>query len=179
MSRDRPFWEAEWRNLALFNYEDDPVLLEPFVPAGTELDAWKGKTFVSVVGFLFLETRLKGVQIPFHGSFEEVNLRFYVRREVEGEVRRAVTFIKEFVPKPAVSILARLFYNENYSAVPMSHSFEGLDDETTSSRSLPYSWRPAGSGSPVSGAAAERAETRAFSNSRPRSRGDVHVRPGG
>ena len=70
-----------------------------------------------------------------------------MRREVEGEARRAVTFIKEFVPKPAVSILARLFYNENYSAVPMRHSFEGLDDETTSSRSLTYSWSHAGSDS--------------------------------
>jgi uncharacterized protein YqjF (DUF2071 family) len=147
MTGKRPFLEAEWRHLALFNYEVDPALVEPFVPAGTQLDLFEGKAYVSVVGFLFLETRVMGMQVPFHGSFEEVNLRFYVRREVEGEVRRAVTFIQEFVPKPAVSLVARLFYNENYATARMSHGFEGLDDETTSSRSLTYSWSHAGSDS--------------------------------
>jgi len=149
MSGERPFLEAEWRHLALLNYEVDPALLDPLVPAGTELDLWEGKAFVSVVGFLFLETRLKGVPIPLHGSFEEVNLRFYVKREVEGEVRRAVTFIQEFVPKPAVSLVARLFYNENYAAVPMSHSFEGFDDESSTARSLSYSWGRAGTESSI------------------------------
>jgi len=145
MSGRRPFLEAEWRHLALFNYEVDPILLESFVPAGTELDAWEGKTYLSVVGFLFLETHLKGVPVPFHGSFEEVNLRFYVRRHAEGEWRRAVVFLREFVPKPAVSLCARLFYNEPYATAPMSHDFEGLGDETTRARSLAYSWHHAGS----------------------------------
>jgi uncharacterized protein YqjF (DUF2071 family) len=140
MNRDRPFMEAEWRHLALLNYEVDPLLLEPFVPAGTTLDTWEDKSFVSVVGFMFLNSRIKGLPIPFHSSFEEVNLRFYVKREVEGEVRRAVTFIQEFVPKPAVSIVARLFYNENYAAVPMGHCIEGLDDPASTARSLSYSW---------------------------------------
>jgi uncharacterized protein YqjF (DUF2071 family) len=76
----KPFLTAEWRSLAMLNYEIDPAVLQPFVPAGTELDQWDGKTFVSVVGFMFLKTRVLGLAIPFHGDFEEVNLRFYVRR---------------------------------------------------------------------------------------------------
>jgi uncharacterized protein YqjF (DUF2071 family) len=144
MKTKQPFLEAEWRHLALFNFEVPPELLKPLVPLGTTLDAWEGKTLLSVVGFMFLDTRLAGVPVPLHASFEEVNLRFYVRREVGGELRRAVSFIKEFVPKPAVSVLARLFYNEPYSTARMDHEHI-LVDEEAGARSLMYSWRKRGS----------------------------------
>ena len=86
-----PFLTADWRYLALLNYVIDPEILQPLVPAGTELDDWQGRTFVSVVGFLFLDTRVRGIAIPFHRNFEEVNLRFYVRRRAPEGWRRAVT----------------------------------------------------------------------------------------
>ena len=75
------FLTAEWRYLAMLNYEIEPAVLAPFVPQGTELDSFDGKTFVSIVAFLFLDTRIGGIPIPFHRNFEEVNLRFYVRRK--------------------------------------------------------------------------------------------------
>jgi uncharacterized protein YqjF (DUF2071 family) len=111
------FLTAEWRHLAMINYAIDPDVLRPLVPAGTELDLWEGVAYVSLVGFMFLDTRLLGVPVPFHRSFEEVNLRFYVRC---GE-KRGVAFIKELVPKHAVAAVARWVYHENYEAVPMAH----------------------------------------------------------
>ncbi len=115
------FLSAEWRYLAMLNYEIDPVCLLPYVPSGTELDSWNGKTFVSIVGFLFLKTKVLGWSIPFHSSFEEVNLRFYVRRSSPEGWRRGVVFIKEIVPKPAIAMVARRVYNENYVALSMRH----------------------------------------------------------
>jgi uncharacterized protein YqjF (DUF2071 family) len=70
----RVFLTAEWRHLAMLNYIIDPALLKPLVPAGTELDFWGGQTYVSMVGFLFLNTRVRGIPIPFHRNFEEINL---------------------------------------------------------------------------------------------------------
>ena len=35
--------------------------------------------YVSLVGFMFKNTRLLNIPIPFHTDFEEVNLRFYVK----------------------------------------------------------------------------------------------------
>lgn len=106
----------------MLNYEVDAGLLLPFVPAGTELDRWQGKVFVSLVGFQFLKTKLFGfLPIPMHSNFEEVNLRFYVRREAGREVRRGVVFIRELVPRRAIAWVARTFYNENYVALPMAH----------------------------------------------------------
>ena len=117
MKRPGTFMTAEWKNLLMLNYSVDGSMLESFVPAGTELDAFDGTYYVSLVGFEFNRSRVFGMAIPFHQAFEEVNLRFYVRR---GE-KRGVVFIREFVPKLAVSMLARLLYNENYSYAPMSH----------------------------------------------------------
>ncbi|MES2995217.1 MAG: DUF2071 domain-containing protein [Verrucomicrobiota bacterium] len=121
------FLTAEWRWLAMLNYGIDPAVLEPFVPRGTELDAWNGKHLVSIVGFLFLNTRLKGIPIPGHQNFEEVNLRFYVRRKTPDGWRRGVSFIREIVPRRAIATIARVFYEEPYLALPMSHEirFEG------------------------------------------------------
>src|SRR5262245_31238756 len=111
----------------MLNFAIEPARLLPLVPAGTELDTWQGQTLVSLVGFLFENTRLLGVPIPGHRTFEEVNLRFYVRRTVDGEVRRAVTFIRELVPRRAIALVARLAYNEPYTALPMRHHFGASD----------------------------------------------------
>src|SRR5262245_20887686 len=111
---NRDFLTADWRYLVMINYEVDPEILHPYIPGGTELDQWQGRTFVSVVGFLFLRTRVLGLTIPFHHNFEEVNLRFYVRRRAIEGWRRGVVFIREIVPRWAIAAVAREFYNENY-----------------------------------------------------------------
>jgi uncharacterized protein YqjF (DUF2071 family) len=117
----RPLLSAEWRNLVLLNYEIDAEILQPYVPAGTELDFHSDKTYVSIVGFQFLNTRLYGFRIPGHVNFEEVNLRFYVRRRAQEGWRRGVVFIRELAPRRAVALTARWLYNENYLCVPMGH----------------------------------------------------------
>jgi uncharacterized protein YqjF (DUF2071 family) len=119
----RVFLSAEWRDLLILNYEVDGELLEGYVPPGTVLDSFEGKAYVSLVGFRFRHTKLLGVlPIPLHREFEEVNLRFYVRRREGNEDRRGVVFIAEIVPKRAVALVARLAYRENYLYFPMKHS---------------------------------------------------------
>lgn len=132
--RQAIFLTAEWKNLVMFNYAVDPRLLERFVPSGTELDLWQGTGYLSLVGFEFNHTRVSGVAVPFHGSFEEVNLRFYVKR---GK-RRGVAFIRELVPRRAVGMVARRFFNENYFCVPMAHRIRR--DAAEGLREAEYSW---------------------------------------
>jgi uncharacterized protein YqjF (DUF2071 family) len=122
---ERVFLSAEWSDLLLLNYEADPALLRRNVPRGTELDSFGGKTYVSLVGFRFLRTKLFGfLLIPFHVNFDEINLRFYVRRKSGGEIRRGVVFIREIVPRRAIAAIARLTYGENYVALPMRHRIQ-------------------------------------------------------
>lgn len=132
------FLTAEWLYLAMLNYEIDPALLARFVPAGTELDFWNGKSYASLVGFLFRDARVIGVPIPFHRHFEEVNLRFYVRRKAGDGWRRGVVFIKELVPRKMIAFVARTFYNENYVALPMSNRIEKCQADI---KSVSYFWR--------------------------------------
>jgi len=116
------FLTAEWRNLLMVNFIVDPVVLHPWIPRGTELDFDGGRTFVSVVGFRFLRTRVLGLPVPGHVNFDEVNLRFYVRRKRGTEWVKGVVFIKELVPRRAIAWVARTLYNENYVHVPMRSS---------------------------------------------------------
>jgi uncharacterized protein len=139
----RVFLTAQWRHLAIFNYVIDPALLASRVPAGTEIDFLDGRTFVSLVGFRFEGTRLFGVPIPFHRNFDEVNLRFYVRRREGTEWRRGVVFIKELVPRWAVATVARVLYNENYVTCPMRSAIS-LPDGPDGSGSVEYGWRLGG-----------------------------------
>src|SRR5580692_4849620 len=134
----RVFLSAEWRDLVMLNYEVEPGLLSRYVPPGTVLDSFQGRTFLSLVGFRFCRTKLLGcVPIPFHYNFDEVNLRFYVRRRAANENRRGVAFISEIVPRRAIATTARLAYGENYICLPMRHRSEtyGLN------KRLEYQWR--------------------------------------
>ena len=134
---DKIFLSAEWRDLLMLNYEVDPACLQKYVPFGTELDSFGGKTFVSLVGFRFCRTKLLGsISIPFHTEFEEINLRFYVKRREGNEIRRGVVFIAEIVPKRAIALTARLFYNEHYVRRPLAHRVQAGE----SKMAVEYSW---------------------------------------
>ena len=121
----------------MLNFAAEPRLLEPLLPQGTELDFHDGQTFLSVVGFLFFDTVVFGLPIPRHRDFEEVNLRFYVRRKNAGDWRRGVAFVRELVPRQAIAIVARTFYGEPYSALPMRHSLEHKEGRVLAE----YQWR--------------------------------------
>lgn len=131
------FLSAQWNNLIFFNYEVPPELLLPHLPKGTELDLWQGKALCSLVAFDFRRTLVLGLSIPWHKDFEEVNLRFYVTYKAKVgetlEIRRGVVFVRELVPRFAIAAIAKVFYNENYKATPMSHE--------CGPTSLSYSWK--------------------------------------
>lgn len=115
------FLLAEWNNVIMANYKVPEELLLPYVPYQTELDFFEGNTYVSLVGFMFLNTRLLGFSIPFHNNFEVVNLRFYVKHHEHGFWKRGVVFIKEIVPKQGISFIANNLYGENYETMKMKH----------------------------------------------------------
>ncbi|MBX3724050.1 MAG: DUF2071 domain-containing protein [Turneriella sp.] len=110
----KPFLTARWKNLFMVNYEVDAALLAPLVPKHCELDTFEGKHLVSLVAFQFLQTRVKGFRIPWHVNFPEINLRLYLKRTIQGETRRGVAFIKEIVPKRAITFVANTLFNEHY-----------------------------------------------------------------
>jgi uncharacterized protein len=142
----RVFLSAEWRDLVMLNYEVDAKLLNDYVPPGTELDSFDGRTYLSLVGFQFRRTRLFGaVPVPFHVDFEEVNLRFYVRHKEGNEDRRGVVFIAEIVPKWAIAKVARLVYGENYIRLPMQHRIDTIGATITAE----YKWQLNGAWSKI------------------------------
>jgi uncharacterized protein YqjF (DUF2071 family) len=130
------FLKAEWRKLAIANYKIDKSVLVKYLPVGTELDLWEGNCYVSLVAFMFKNTKLLGVKIPFHTNFEEANLRFYVRRFENGTWKRGVVFIKEIVPKWALTFVANTIYKENYQTMPMKHHWAVEEGK----RIVEYQW---------------------------------------
>jgi uncharacterized protein YqjF (DUF2071 family) len=132
------FLTAHWRKLIMAQYEVDPATLAPWLPPGLALDLYQGCCYVSLVGFLFDRVRVKGLAIPFHTRFEEVNLRFYVVREDEdGTRKRGVVFIREFVPRAAITVIARSLYEEPYATLPMRHRIAA----SPAALAVSYSWR--------------------------------------
>lgn len=133
----KTFLEAEWRKLAIANYSIEQKILNTYLPAKTELDLWNDTCYVSLVGFMFKDTKVKGLKIPFHINFEEVNLRFYVKFKDNGVWKRGVVFIKEIVPKPALTFVANAVYKENYETMPMRHSWTLSEDKLA----VEYKWK--------------------------------------
>jgi uncharacterized protein len=123
------FLRAKWLNLVMVNYEVNPTLLKNYVPRGTELDFYNGVCYVSVVGFLFKDTKLKGIYVPFHRTFEEINLRFYVRQRENDRWKRGVVFLREIVALPAIAAMANLLYKEHYQTHRTKHIWNLANEE--------------------------------------------------
>lgn len=136
----KKFLTAEWRKLVLVNYKVDPNILLKYLPKHTELDLWRNDCYVSLVGFMFVNTRVKGCKLPNHINFEEVNLRFYVKHENNDEVKRGVVFIKEIVPKSIITRVANAVYKEHYQTCEMQHDWESSNDNLQVS----YEWKNQG-----------------------------------
>lgn len=133
----KTFLTARWEHLLMANYKIAPYLLQPYLPHGIELDTYNGSAYLSLVGFMFNNTSIFKIPIPFFGSFEEINLRFYVKRIDGVEVKRGVVFVNETVPFKAVALLANWLYKEHYIAIPTKHAFKAseLADD------LQYEWK--------------------------------------
>ena len=140
--RRPPFLRAWWRDLAILNYEVDPSLLVPRVPAGCELDDWSGRHFVTLIGFKVQQARVLGVAVPFHSSFPEVDFRFYVRRLTGTTWRRGVVSIQELTPRRLVAFVGRRAYGGNFVTLPMRHAHLGASGQDT--HMYTYGWRRTG-----------------------------------
>lgn len=138
--KKRTFLDAQWRKLVMINYAVDPQLLKPYIPFETELDLWNDTCYVSLIGFMFVDTKMMRLRIPFHVNFEEINLRFYVKYKETEEYKRGVVFIKEIVPRPSLTLVANLLYNENYETLKTRHSWIEGDDDLT----VEYGWKKKG-----------------------------------
>lgn len=136
----RTFLDAQWRKLVMINYAVDPKVLQPYLPFETELDEWNGTCYVSLIGFMFVDTRMLKMRIPFHVNFEEINLRFYVKYKDTDGHKRGVVFIKEIVPRPALTFVANTLYKENYETLKTKHSWVESNDELT----VEYGWKKKG-----------------------------------
>lgn len=136
-TKQRSFMKAEWNDLLFINYEINRELLQNYLPKGTEIDLWNDKCYISLIGFMFEDVKVLGMKIPHHINFEEVNLRFYVKRFEDGIWKRGVVFIKEIVPKHAITFVANTLYNEQYQTLPMRH------ERTTENENLlfKYEWK--------------------------------------
>ncbi|MEP6764331.1 MAG: DUF2071 domain-containing protein [Gemmatimonadaceae bacterium] len=143
---ERPFLTAEWRDLIILTWEIDAGIIRSLLPRGTEIDMWKDDALISVVAFDFRNTRVRGIAIPFHTRFPEVNLRFYVKRKMaDGQWRRGVSFVKEMVPHAMIATVARRVYGEPYVSLPMRQVAvpeAPLNEQSgDGTRSLVYEWK--------------------------------------
>ena len=138
---ERPLLTAQWRNLLLLNFAVPTNVVARLVPPGTEPDEHEGQSYISVVGFQFLNVRLLGTPLPFHTRFPEINLRYYVHRTVGNEIRRGVVFAREIVPRRAVAVIANRLFNENYITRPMRSDIQIAGAELSPGDHVQYAWR--------------------------------------
>ncbi len=131
------FLKARWENIVMANYAVPAEVLNPYLPKGCELDLYKDSAYVSLVGFMFKNTRLFQIPIPWLGTFEEINLRFYVTRKEKSEIKRGVVFINETIPYKVVAWVANKLYKEHYTSIPTKNYIT----ITKTNKQIDYQWK--------------------------------------
>jgi uncharacterized protein YqjF (DUF2071 family) len=97
---------------------------------------------LSLVAFHFADNRVLGVPIPFAREYDQINLRFYVRRRLEdGGWRRGVVFLRELAPAKPVVAGARFVYGERYDCVPVTARVRPPGAAGTRGGRAVYRWR--------------------------------------
>jgi uncharacterized protein YqjF (DUF2071 family) len=139
----KPFLTAAWRDLLMLNFEIDAAVLEPYLPRGVEVDLHEGRALMSMVAFVFERPRLYGIPAPLSARIPEINLRFYVRRHVDGQWRPGIVFIKEIAPWRALpmAMVANHWYHEHYHLMPVRHQLRTLDEHDDARQHIHYAWK--------------------------------------
>ena len=120
MNEQKVFLTANWEYLLLVNYAVPQSILAPLLPKDCDLTLWNNQAFISIVGFQFNNTRVFKVKWPYFTHFLEINLRFYLNYKG----KKAVRFIREYVPSYLIAEIARRTYNEPYKKRKIEASFE-------------------------------------------------------
>jgi len=141
MPAERPFLTASWTEMLMINFAVSGDVIARLAPRGTEPDFFDGEAYITVVGFMFRDSRLFGIRFPGHSRFEEVNLRFYVRRRVGDSMRKGVVFVREIAPRPLVAATARWIYNESYVTRPMRNGLHLAGVSLAAGDGISYEWR--------------------------------------
>lgn len=131
------FLSATWEYLAMINYQVDPFILKSHIPPYTEIDLFEGKALVSLVGFLFNNTKVFGINWPMHTHFEEVNLRYYLKHFDGKQWKRGVCFVSEIVPRPFIAYTANFLFNEHYRPAKMFHNIRTDNNQIITE----YNWK--------------------------------------
>lgn len=119
----RKFLTTLWGYQWFQTWEVEPDLLLPYLPHKIGLYTERQKAIVSIVASFFENTKVKGIQVPFHVSFPQIDLRFYV----EHKNSLGIGFIKQIVPRYCISLWANRIFNEKYVTLPLE--FQRLNHE--------------------------------------------------
>src|SRR6267378_6070353 len=123
-----PFLTARWSHLLLVNLEAPEAVLRPIIPTPLELDHWRGKAYVSVVGVCMDTVRVgRGWRVPGFTAHAQVNFRTYVRFRD----RAGVWFIRQLVTSRLMAAVARWAYGEPFEAAPIDARVTDAPDTVT------------------------------------------------
>ena len=132
---------AKFSELVAVNFAIDPKILEPRVPRGLELDFYNDETYVSLICMMLRDVRVWGIPIHIATGFEEINLRFYVRRREGDGYRRGCCFIKDYVSSGAAAWILGSLFKAEFQKLKMKHSNSGFDGAPESVPSVDYQWK--------------------------------------
>ena len=132
---------ARFSEVVAVNFQIDPKVLAPRIPKGLELDFYKGETYVSLVAMMLRDVRVWGIPIHIATGFEELNMRFYVRRKDGDGYQRGACFIKDYVSSGAAAWILGSLFKADFHKIKMKHDNTGFADDGESVPSVDYRWK--------------------------------------
>lgn len=101
----------QWLDLAYLHWRYDPAVIQALLPPGVEVDTFDGSAWVGLIPFSMRGIGLPhGPGVPYLGSFAEVNVRTYVRRNGRAGVWFFSLDVDRFIPAAVARLTYRLAY---------------------------------------------------------------------
>lgn len=121
-------YQASWHDMVVINFDIEPRIVEMHLPPGLEVDLYNDHSFISLVALKCRDTVIKGIRIPFHSNYAQLQLRCYVKRTDGDTTRRGTFFIKRFVPSRRVARLMSWWTGQKYQHMRIRTHVSGFQE---------------------------------------------------
>lgn len=112
--------EQKWSDLIFLNYAIEAQKIQERLPAGLEVDTFKGEAYLSIVPF-----KMSGVRFPYTPTLPFSNLlELNIRTYVKANGRSGIYFFTLDTDHALAAFIARTFFHLPYRKVKLESSFE-------------------------------------------------------
>ena len=127
-NKNRAVYRCEWRDVVALNFDVDPRLLQPLIPAGTRILPFNDHTLVTMMAKNVRDFRPWGRGLMLFRSVDEIDLRTYISWEKDGQTRLGHFKLKNLISGKMAAHAFRFLTGQKQQVVSITRQTTNFEE---------------------------------------------------